>query len=148
MAADAFSNLVPTADEMMEKVALAEAEKASVELRRQAKAEAEKKALIDRMTKPSGLSDEEVMKRAAAIIQRAVSNGFLQVQVYRFPNTLGTDHGRAINNQEPGWENTLTGGPSRDLRVLEAQPPRPRLQVHLRDRRLSRWSAGRRRILR
>ena len=111
MAADAFSNLLPTADEMMEKVALAEAEKASVEMRRQAKAEAEKKALIDRMTKPSGLSDEEVMKRAAAIIQRAVSNGFLQVQVYRFPNTLCTDHGRAINNQEPGWENTLTGVP-------------------------------------
>ena len=28
-----------------------------------------------------------------------------------FPNALCTDHGRAINQQEPGWEKTLTGLP-------------------------------------
>jgi hypothetical protein len=33
------------------------------------------------------------------------------VQVYRFPNSLCTDHGRAINQQEAGWEKTLTGIP-------------------------------------
>ena len=27
------------------------------------------------------------------------------------PNTLCTDHGRAINQAEPGWEKTLTGLP-------------------------------------
>ena len=111
MAADPLDGLLPTADEVMEKVALAEAEKASAERRRQAKAEAEKKALIDRMSEPSGVSDEEALKRAAAIIQRAVNNGLLQVQVYRFPNSLCTDHGRAINNLERGWEDTLTGVP-------------------------------------
>jgi hypothetical protein len=31
------------------------------------------------------------------------------VQVYRFPNHLCTDHGRAINQHERGWEKTLTG---------------------------------------
>jgi hypothetical protein len=31
--------------------------------------------------------------------------------VYRFPNSLCTDRGRAINQQEPGWEKTLTGIP-------------------------------------
>ncbi len=36
-------------------------------------------------------------------------NGLTEVQVYRFPNTLCTDNGRAINQQEPGWEKTLTG---------------------------------------
>ena len=51
------------------------------------------------------------MKRAGAIIERAVSNGLTQVLVMRFPNTLCTDHGRAINQQEPGWEQTLTGLP-------------------------------------
>ncbi len=45
------------------------------------------------------------------MIQRAVRNGLTEVQVYRFPNTLCTDKGRAINQQEPGWENTLTGIP-------------------------------------
>ena len=96
---------------MMQKIAMAEAEKASEEVRRRAREEAEKKALIDRLTKPSGLSDEEVMKKAAAIIGRAAKNGLTEVQVYRFPNTLCTDRGRAINQQEPGWEKTLTGIP-------------------------------------
>jgi hypothetical protein len=45
------------------------------------------------------------------IIERAVSNGKTEVEVCRFPNQLCTDRGRAINQQEPGWENTLTGLP-------------------------------------
>ena len=97
---------LPTAQEVMERLALAEAEKASVEARKHAAAEAEKKALIDKLTKPSGVSDEEALKRVATIIERAVANGLTEVQVYRFPNTLCTDHGRAINQQEPGWETT------------------------------------------
>jgi hypothetical protein len=108
---DDLSKLLPTAQEMMEKLALAEAEKVDAAARKQAEAEAEKKLLLDKITKPSGVSDEEAMKRVAAIVQRAVSNGLTEVQVYRFPNALCTDHGRAINQQEPGWEKTLTGLP-------------------------------------
>jgi hypothetical protein len=106
-----LSKLLPTAQEMMEKLALAEAEKASAAARTHSAAEAEKKALLDKLTKPSGVSEEERMKRATAIIERAVANGLTEVQVYRFPNSLCTDHGRAINQQEPGWETTLTGLP-------------------------------------
>ena len=106
-----LSALVPSAKAMMQQIALAEAQKASDEMRRSAQEEAEKKALIERLSKPSGLSDEEVMKKAAAIIERAAKNGLTEVQVYRFPNTLCTDRGRAINQQEPGWETTLTGIP-------------------------------------
>ena len=40
-----------------------------------------------------------------------MDNGLLEVQVYRFPNAICTDHGRAINQAEPGWEQTLTGIP-------------------------------------
>jgi|SRR5215475_9290477 len=108
---DELSNLLPTAKEVMQKIALAETEKASAEMRKQEKAEAEKKALIDKLSKPSGKTDEEVIKQAANIIQRAMKNGLTEVQVYRFPNTLCTDNGRAINQQEAGWENTLTGVP-------------------------------------
>src|SRR5215510_15449460 len=110
-AADNLSTLVPSAKALMEKIALAEAEKCSEEMRRRASEEAEKKALIERLTKPSGLSDEQVMMKAAAIIDRAAKNGLTEVQVYRFPNSLCTDRGRAINQQEPGWETTLTGIP-------------------------------------
>ena len=110
-AIDKPSSLVPSAKAVMQKIALAEADKASEEARRRAREEEEKKALIDRLTKPSGLSDEEVMKKAAAIIERAAKNGLTEVEVYRFPNSLCTDRGRAINQQEPGWETTLTGIP-------------------------------------
>jgi len=95
----------------MEKLALAEAEKASAEARKQAAVEAEKKSLLDKLTEPSGVSDEEALKRVGIIVERAVSNGLTEVQVYRFPNALCTDNGRAINQQEPGWEQTLTGLP-------------------------------------
>jgi len=111
-AADDLSKLLPTAQQMMEKLALAEAEKASEADRQKTKAETEKKALIDRLSKPSGVSDEEALKRVATIVQRAVRNGLTEVEVFRFPNTMCIDRGRAINNNlEPGWEKTLTGLP-------------------------------------
>ena len=111
MAADKAGFSLPSAQKVMEKIALAEAEKASEYVRRQAEAEAEKKMLLEKIIKPSGVSEEERTKRAAAIIERAAANGLTEVQVYRFPNALCTDHGRAINQQEPGWETTLTGLP-------------------------------------
>jgi hypothetical protein len=109
---DRLSALLPSAKQVMEQLAVAEAEKAAAEMRRQAKADGEKKALIDRLTRPSGVSDEEALKRVATIIQRAVKNGLTEVEVIRFPNSMCTDRGRAINNNlEPGWENSLTGLP-------------------------------------
>jgi hypothetical protein len=67
--------------------------------------------LLDHLSAPSGVSDEEAIRRATVIIERAVSSGLTEVQVFRFPNILCTDHGRAINQQETGWEQTLTGIP-------------------------------------
>jgi len=104
-------DILPSAADCRRKSAEMEAEKASEYMRRQAAADAERKALFDHLSKPSGVSDEERMKRAAAIIRRAVNNGMSEIEVGRFPNQLCTDHGRAINQQEPGWENTLTGLP-------------------------------------
>ncbi len=95
----------------MQQIALAEAEKASAAVRAMEKEQAEKQALLDRLSKPSGVSDDEALKRVAAIIQRAARNGLTEVQVLRFPNAMCTDRGRAINQQEKGWEKTLTGLP-------------------------------------
>lgn len=102
---------LPTAKDLMKQIALREAEKASAALKAQNAEEAEKQALMEKFAKPSGVSDEERMKRAAAIIQRAANNGLTEVFITRFPNQLCTDRGRAINQQEAGWESTLTGLP-------------------------------------
>ena len=103
--------LVPSAKEVMQQIALAEAEQANKQARAQAEAEAEKKALIDQLSKAPGTSDEEAIRRGLEIIHRAIKNRVTEVEIIRFPNELCTDKGRAINQQEPGWENTLTGVP-------------------------------------
>ena len=106
-----IDDLIPSAKQIQKEAALKEAEKAEEYARLVAAAESEKRALIDRLSRPSGKSEEEKVQLASTIIQRAVRNGLTEVQVYRFPNSLCTDKGRAINQQEAGWEKTLTGIP-------------------------------------
>ena len=106
-----LDDLIPNATQIRKEAALKEAEKAEEYVRLAAAAEAEKRALIERLSKPSGKTEEEKIKLASSIIQRAVRNGLTEVLVYRFPNSLCTDKGRAINQMEKGWENTLTGIP-------------------------------------
>jgi hypothetical protein len=116
---------LPSAKEMMQQIALREAEKASAAAHERTAAEAEKQALLERFSKASGVSDADRLARAAAIIKRAASNGRTEVEVVRFPNQLCTDRGRAINQMEPGWEDTLTGLPKELLEFW---------RKHLRDR--------------
>lgn len=111
--------LLPSAKEVMQKIALAEAEEARKQSLMLAEAKAEKKALIDQLTKPSGISEEEAIGRAVKIINRAMENRITEVEVFRFPNQLCSDNGRAINQQEPGWEKTLTGSPKEIYQLWE-----------------------------
>ena len=122
---DSIDDLIPHAKQILKEAALKEAEKAEEYARLAAAVESEKRALIERLSRPSGKSEEEKVKLASTVIQRAVRNGLTEVQVYRFPNTLCTDKGRAINQQEPGWENTLTGVP-KEIYQLWAKYFRPR----------------------
>jgi hypothetical protein len=122
---DSIDDLIPSATQIRKEAALKEAEKADEYARLAAAAEAEKRALIERLNRPSGKSEEEKIQLASTIIQRAVRNGLTEVQVYRFPNSLCTDKGRAINQQEAGWENTLTGIP-KEIFQLWADYLKPR----------------------
>ena len=106
-----IDELIPNAKEIQKQAALKDAQKADEYAGRLAAAEAEKRALTDRLSQPSGLSEEDKVKLASTVIQRAVRNGLPEVQVYRFPNSLCTDQGRAINQMEKGWEKTLVGIP-------------------------------------
>src|SRR5215469_8175078 len=130
-----LDDLLPTANTMRKEIATAEAEKAAAEMRKHKDAEAEKKALIDHLSKPSGVSEEEGIKRGANIIRRAVSAGLTEVQVYRFPNQLTTDRGRAINQMESGWETTLTGVPKEIYQIWHKhfRPRGYRLRVQIID---------------
>jgi hypothetical protein len=100
-----------TAKDLQKKIAESEAAKASAAMKAHAAAEAEKKAFLDHLSKPSGLSDEQIIEKANGVIGRAVDNGLTSVQVLRFPNHICTDDGRAIDQAEAGWEKTLTGIP-------------------------------------
>lgn len=120
-----IDELIPTAKDIQKQAALKEAEKAEKAAKQQATAEAEKRKFIEQLSKPSGLSEDEKVKLAARVIQRAVRNGLTEVQVYRFPNIMCTDRGRAINQMESGWENTLTGIP-KEIFQLWADYLKPR----------------------
>src|SRR4029450_10070288 len=103
--------LLPSAKEVMQKIALAEAEEAEKQARVLAEAQAEQTALIDALSKPSGISEEEAIRRAMAIIERGMKNRKTESEVFRFPHHRGPDKGRATKQQELGWEETLTGEP-------------------------------------
>src|SRR5437660_3505920 len=70
-----IDDLSPSATQIRKESALKEAEKAEEYARLAAAAEAEKRALIERLTKPSGKTEDEKIKLASTIIQRAVRNG-------------------------------------------------------------------------
>ena len=101
-----------SAQELRKKMVIAQGERASAALKARRSEEAEREALIDRLRHPSPrLSDDEIIVKAAAIVNRAVENGLTSVQVFRFPHEVCTDNGRAIHEAEEGWETTLTGVP-------------------------------------
>src|SRR5690348_10500775 len=109
--ATAALDILPNAEDCNKRLAQIEGERASEAVRAEAAKAAERKALFDQLARPSGVSDEDRMKRAASIIKRAVEGGLTSIEVGRFPVDLCTDRGRAINQQEKGWEDTLTGLP-------------------------------------
>ena len=51
----------------------------------------------------------EVFERVSKVVRGAAERGEREVQVLRFSSEYCTDGGRAINNFEPDWPNTLTG---------------------------------------
>ncbi len=106
-----IDELLPSTIELQKRLAQVAAQKAAEAKHLLAAKETEKKALLEQLSKPSGVTDVEHIKRAAAVIGRAVANGQTEVFIGRFPNLICTDGGRAINQAEPGWEKTLTGVP-------------------------------------
>jgi hypothetical protein len=78
------------------------------------KAEKAREELIRTLSEPVKVTPEkiaEVSKRVQSSLRSAAQRGETEVMSRRFPNVLCTDKGRAINNAEEGWPETLTGRP-------------------------------------
>ena len=104
-----IDDLIPSAKELRKQASIKEAEKAEEHRRWMAAADAEKRALIEKLSKPSGLSEDKKIELASSVIQRAVRNGLKEVQVYRSPNSLCTDRGRAISDVQYRSDQRMVG---------------------------------------
>jgi hypothetical protein len=90
------------------------AAKVSKELDAMDRADGAKKQLIKALMTPIELTEEklkEILKPLQFKLRKAAERGEAELMVMRFPNELCTDKGRAINNAEAGWPDTLTGRP-------------------------------------
>jgi hypothetical protein len=54
---------------------------------------------------------KEILQPLQFKLRAAAERGQTELMVMRFPNTLCTDKGRAINNADESWPETLTGRP-------------------------------------
>jgi hypothetical protein len=78
------------------------------------KAEEARKKLVASLQQEIVVTPEKIaeIKHSLAMKTRAAAErGEKEVLVMRFPSALCTDKGRAINNAEPDWPETLTGRP-------------------------------------
>ncbi len=95
----------------MEEMQLARAEKAGSSLDRAGQARAE---LIKRLSEPVDVTPERVREITTNLrtkLKAAAERGQTELMVMRFPVDLCVDRGRAINNGEKDWPETLTGRP-------------------------------------
>jgi hypothetical protein len=81
------------------------------EIERRDKAREAEKAKLEKFTDEflgSHVNDAE-LAMIRRLIANAVKDGEFEALVYTFPSDLCTDRGRAINNSEPHWPETLQG---------------------------------------
>jgi hypothetical protein len=80
--------------------------------------------LIKRLAEPIDLTPERLKEIVHALqtkLRTAAAHGQTELLVMRFPNALCSDKGRAINNSDPSWPETLTGRPRQAYELWENQ---------------------------
>ncbi|WP_145962857.1 histidine kinase [Mangrovicoccus ximenensis] len=104
-AAQPHGTKVITASELRAQMAELEAEKQALLERKRAKAEGSMRDIAEEFTR--GHLSKEELDEVRRKIRHAVDHGMFEVMVMRFPSSLCTDKGRAINNALPNWPETL-----------------------------------------
>ena len=100
------ANLI-TPDELRRLTEENEMEKAKEALEKQRKVDDDRHHLRDAFMAQEIHPD--VFERVSRVVKGAAERGEREVLAIRFPSEYCTDHGRAINNFESGWPDTLTG---------------------------------------
>ncbi|MBS7703574.1 hypothetical protein [Chelatococcus asaccharovorans] len=88
------------------------------------RAEQARKELVKQLTERIDLTPErlkQVLQPLRAKLRAAAERGDTELLVMRFPNTLCSDRGRAINNSDPSWPDTLTGRPRQAYELWQSQ---------------------------
>jgi hypothetical protein len=88
--------------------------KASKSVQGMDRAEKARDDLIKRLAEPLDLTPErlrEILQPLRTKLRSAAERGQTELMVMRFPNALCTDKGRAINNADPNWPDSLIGRP-------------------------------------
>ena len=75
----------------------------------------------------------DAKERLRAALVAAAERGEDHIQVVTFPSELCTDRGRAINNSEPNWPETLIGFAARtyEFYKIELQPHGYKLRAEI-----------------
>lgn len=98
---------VPSADDL--RMQLLEAQMQEFEKRKKAKeAEEARAAAAAAEFLGSHITDREI-QMIRRLVNNAVQEGKTEAMVYSFPSSLCSDGGRAINNADPDWPDTLQG---------------------------------------
>ncbi len=122
MASPDTSTSMTSAEELRKRaleLQLAEMERDQRIKDREAKKHAE--FLEDFFQKHVGETERAVIKR---LVMKAAADGKYEALIFSFPSSLCSDSGRAINNNLPGWQNTLQGK-AKELHSLFEEVAKP-----------------------
>ncbi|MEP9351562.1 hypothetical protein [Xanthobacter sp. KR7-225] len=103
-----------SADDLRAYMDEVERAKLDKELSAMDKADQARQELIKTLSERIDLTPEHLHEISQSLVSKmrlAAQRGETEIMVMRFPNVLCTDKGRAINNAEEGWPETLTGRP-------------------------------------
>jgi len=113
---------LPSAAEMSLRVTELYAQRAAEAEAERSHHDQERAELIEKLAhpiEPTPEAFERAARHVRIIVDAAAKKGERRALLFRFPNALTTDHGRAINVREAGWEGSLTGRPQQVLRYWE-----------------------------
>ncbi|MGA0596116.1 hypothetical protein [Enterovirga sp. CN4-39] len=88
--------------------------KASKDVDSMSRADKARDELVKTLSARMELTPEKLQEITGNLLRKlrtAAEKGDTELMVMRFPNALCSDKGRAINNGEPDWPETLTGRP-------------------------------------
>lgn len=78
---------------------------------------------------------EDALRRVNNAIRHAVEAGQSEVMLFKFASAFCTDKGRAINNFDPSWPDTLTGFARKayDAYLVDLEPVGYRMRAQILD---------------